>query len=89
MTALFQHDGMLSDNQEYFFCTVSPRNGKQMHYLVPVDGNQEGNNQPRVIQEANGRYTDKEGKDCAVCPSCLCSLQPELQSWLLMNSGAT
>lgn len=70
------------------FCTVSQGNGKQMHYLVPVDGNQEENNQPRVIQEANGRCSDKEGKHCAVCPSCLCSLQSGLRRWFLMNSGA-
>lgn len=71
MTALFQHDGMLSDNQEYFFCSVSPGNGKQMHYLVPVDGNQEENNQPRVIQEANGRCTDREGEALHCLPLLL------------------
>lgn len=45
-----------------------------MHYLVPADGNQEENNQPGVIQEANGRCTDKEGKHC----TAFVPLQPEL-----------
>lgn len=71
------------------FCTVSPGHGKQMHYLVPVAGKQEENNQPRVIQEANGRCADKEGKHCSVSSSCLCPVQSELHRWFLMDCGAT
>lgn len=50
MTVLLECNGILSANQEYFFPPVSPWGEKQMHSLVPVDGNQEANNQTKVIQ---------------------------------------